>query len=164
MFIVHKNESSNKTIRMPNLLIEQLEELAATEDISFNQLVVQCCNYALANLPNSDGKLTCTEAFTKKKRQIKSEFIRHMEKQSTASKQSISQLFTDAIFITQPYNAHLGIDFFDLLTGQVSIEQYRAVLEAHFIETNKKSPVSLARDYANAFRQLKAFMETHDYL
>ncbi len=164
MFIVRKNESSNKTIRMPNVLIEQLEELAATEDISFNQLVVQCCNYALANLPNSDGKLTCTEEFSKKKRQIKSEFIRYMEKNSNASKQSISQLFTDAIFVTQPYNAHLGIDFFGLLTGQVSVEHYRTILENHFIETNKKSPATLARDYTNAFKQLKGFMETHDFL
>ena len=164
MFIVHKNESSNKTIRMPNFLIEQLEELAATEDISFNQLVVQCCNYALANLPNSDGRLTCTEEFTKRKRQIKAEFIRHMETQSSAGKQSISQLFTDAIFVTQPYNVHLGIDFFDLLTGKISIDQYRATLERHFTEGNKKNPVALARDYTNAFKQLKNFMDENDYL
>jgi len=164
MFIVHKNESSNKTIRMPNFLIEQLEELAATEDISFNQLVVQCCNYALANLPNSDGRLTCTEEFTKRKRQIKTEFIRYMETQSNAGKQSISQLFTDAIFVTQPYNTHLGIDFFDLLTEKISVDQYRATLEKFFFETNKKNPVALARDYANAFRQLKTFLVANEYL
>ena len=57
MFIVQKNEASNKTIRMSNTLIEQLEEIAANEDISFNQLVVQCCEYALANLPKNDGKI-----------------------------------------------------------------------------------------------------------
>ena len=60
MFIVQKNEASNKTIRMSNTLIEQLEEIAANEDISFNQLVVQCCEYALANLPKNDGKIACT--------------------------------------------------------------------------------------------------------
>ena len=41
MFVVQKNEATSKTIRMPNALIEQLEEIAANEDISFNQLVVK---------------------------------------------------------------------------------------------------------------------------
>ncbi len=50
MFTVKKPESSNKTIRMPNELISQLEQIAAEKDISFNQLVIQCCNYALDNL------------------------------------------------------------------------------------------------------------------
>ena len=50
MFTVKKPESSNKTIRMPNELIKSLEEIAAEKDISFNQLVIQCCNYALENL------------------------------------------------------------------------------------------------------------------
>ena len=50
MFTVKKPESSNKTIRMPNELIDQLEKLATEKDISFNQLVIQCCNYALENL------------------------------------------------------------------------------------------------------------------
>lgn len=52
MFVVKKPESSNKTIRMPNELIERLEKLACEKDISFNQLVIQCCNYALDNLKN----------------------------------------------------------------------------------------------------------------
>ena len=52
MFTVKKPESSNKTIRMPNELINQLEKLATEKDISFNQLVIQCCNYALENLDN----------------------------------------------------------------------------------------------------------------
>ena len=50
MFVVKKPEASNKTIRMPNELIEKLERLAAKSDVSFNQLVVQCCQYALDNL------------------------------------------------------------------------------------------------------------------
>lgn len=38
---------------MPNDLIENLERLAFENDISFNQLVVQCCEYALDNMePN----------------------------------------------------------------------------------------------------------------
>lgn len=54
MFVVKKPESSNKTIRMPNDLIEKLERLAARKDISFNQLIIQCCEYALNDLPKED--------------------------------------------------------------------------------------------------------------
>lgn len=50
MFEIKKPSSSNKTIRMPDSLIEKLEFLAAKHDISFNQLVVQCCEYALGNM------------------------------------------------------------------------------------------------------------------
>lgn len=50
MFKIKKIESSNKTIRMPNDLIDELEKLATTNDISFNQIVIQCCQYALENL------------------------------------------------------------------------------------------------------------------
>ena len=54
MFVVKKPESSNKTIRMPNELIDKLEKLATSNDISFNQLVVQCCEYALENLQKDE--------------------------------------------------------------------------------------------------------------
>lgn len=47
MFTIKKPQSSNKTIRMPDTLIDQLQQLANENDISFNQLVVQCCEYAL---------------------------------------------------------------------------------------------------------------------
>lgn len=50
MFSVKKNESSNKTIRMPNELIEQLEDVARKKDVSFSQLIIQCCQYALDNM------------------------------------------------------------------------------------------------------------------
>lgn len=50
MFIIKKNGSSNKTIRMPDDLIEKLEKLAQKNDISFNKVVVQCCEYALENM------------------------------------------------------------------------------------------------------------------
>ena len=50
MFVVKKNESFNKTIRMPNDLITALEKIARENDISFNQVVIQCCEYALENL------------------------------------------------------------------------------------------------------------------
>ncbi len=47
MFAVKKPQSSNKTIRMPDTLIERLQRVADANDVSFNQLVVQCCEYAL---------------------------------------------------------------------------------------------------------------------
>ena len=52
-FIIKKPTSSNRTIRMPDTLIEKIAKLAAEQDISFNQVVVQCCEYALENLPES---------------------------------------------------------------------------------------------------------------
>ena len=54
MFTVRKPESSNKTIRMPNIMIEQMEKIAAQKSVSFNQLVIQCCEYALNNLNTED--------------------------------------------------------------------------------------------------------------
>ncbi len=56
MFEIKKPSASNKTIRMPDSLIEKLEKLAAKNDISFNQLVIQCCEYALDNLKISENK------------------------------------------------------------------------------------------------------------
>ena len=50
MFEIKKPTSSNKTVRMPDELIVKLEKLAAQNDISFNQLVIQCCEYALKDL------------------------------------------------------------------------------------------------------------------
>ena len=49
-FIIKKPEISNRTIRMPNPLIEKMGRIAETQSISFNQLVIQCCEYALEHL------------------------------------------------------------------------------------------------------------------
>ncbi len=56
MFEIKKPTSSSKTIRMPDTLIEQLEALAGKNDISFNQLVIQCCEYALENMKSESHK------------------------------------------------------------------------------------------------------------
>lgn len=53
MFQIKKAQRSNKTIRMPDDLIDRLQKLADQNDISFNQLVVQCCEYALDNMEDS---------------------------------------------------------------------------------------------------------------
>jgi len=58
MFEIKRPSASNKTIRMPDELIGRLEKLAAQNDISFNQLVIQCCEYALSNMktPEKEDK------------------------------------------------------------------------------------------------------------
>lgn len=56
MFEIKKPTASNKTIRMPDPLIETLEKLAAKHDISFNQLVIQCCEYAIEHLNQTEKK------------------------------------------------------------------------------------------------------------
>ncbi len=50
MFQIKKAQQSNKTIRMPDSLIDRLQRLADQNDISFNQLVVQCCEYAINDM------------------------------------------------------------------------------------------------------------------
>jgi|AGTN01.2.fsa_nt_gi hypothetical protein len=54
-FVINTPKASNKTIRMPDELIVKLEKLAAKNNISFNKLVVQCCEFALKNLPEDVG-------------------------------------------------------------------------------------------------------------
>lgn len=55
MFKIQKGyDSESKTFRLPIELIEQLEELAAQNKLSLNQLVIQCLHYAVANLDPSD--------------------------------------------------------------------------------------------------------------
>ncbi len=53
-FIIKKPTSSNRTVRMPDTLIETISNLAGERGISFNQLVVQCCEYALEHLDSSE--------------------------------------------------------------------------------------------------------------
>jgi len=50
MFAVRKTEMDNRTFRMPKDLIERLSEVAQKNGVSLNQLVIQCCEYALENL------------------------------------------------------------------------------------------------------------------
>ncbi len=56
-FIIKKHSASNRTIRISDELCKVMTEIAEQKGISFNQLVIQCCEYALANLKdNSDNK------------------------------------------------------------------------------------------------------------
>ena len=54
MFRVEKTEYVNKTFRMPLELVQRLERLAQDERVSMNQLVIQCCNYALDHLDKEE--------------------------------------------------------------------------------------------------------------
>ena len=45
-----KSANISRTIRFTEPLFERLNKLAAENNISFNLLVLQCCNYALENL------------------------------------------------------------------------------------------------------------------
>ena len=53
MFKVSKPEMVNKTFRMPVELIVKLNVVAQTQKVSLNNLVCQCCEYALDNLSES---------------------------------------------------------------------------------------------------------------
>ena len=47
MFEVIKDEYINKTFRMKKALVNELTEYATKNNISLNNLVEQCCRYAL---------------------------------------------------------------------------------------------------------------------
>ena len=50
MFKIEKNETVNKTFRIPIELSKKLQEIAQQQWISMNNLVVRCCEYALKDL------------------------------------------------------------------------------------------------------------------
>jgi len=54
MFKVEKTEMVNKTFRLPVDLIEELSVLAQNKGVSLNNLVKQCCEYALKHLDSKD--------------------------------------------------------------------------------------------------------------
>lgn len=56
MFKVKKDEFVNKTFRIPVELLKKLEILAQNEKVSLNNLVIQCCEYALNNMKSNDSK------------------------------------------------------------------------------------------------------------
>lgn len=53
MFQIKKIEYLNKTFRLPVELVKNLEVLAQEKGISLNNLIVQCCEYALENIDKS---------------------------------------------------------------------------------------------------------------
>ncbi len=55
-FKIKKTKYVNKTFRISKDLNERLSKIAQDESISVNELVVQCCEFALANLSKSPSK------------------------------------------------------------------------------------------------------------
>ena len=49
------HESVNKTFRIPVHIVKQLEKLAGKYNTSMNKIVVQCLEYALENISDSDS-------------------------------------------------------------------------------------------------------------
>lgn len=44
----------SKSFRLPEELVEKLDKLAFENNLSLNQLVIQCLNYAVENLEQDD--------------------------------------------------------------------------------------------------------------
>ncbi|MGI6751545.1 MAG: YlcI/YnfO family protein [Anaerovoracaceae bacterium] len=165
MFIIQKQESTNKTLRLPDELIERLEEIAAFENISFNQLVVQCCEYAINNLPrkNKTIKITSTEDFRQKKKLYRTAFLKYMAENSNSSPQSASQTFTDGIYSSQPRHEAMNVDFYKLLKGEISIEDYQKALELYFAKTGRTAAFNL-RGYIDSFKKVQEFFKQAEYI
>lgn len=49
----HTEETTNRTFRFPKSLLEKMSVLAQQEKVSLNNLVVQCCEYAIKNFQQS---------------------------------------------------------------------------------------------------------------
>ena len=55
MFMVKKTEYTSKTFRIPNELLANLEKLAQENGVSVNNLIIQCCEYAILNINKEDS-------------------------------------------------------------------------------------------------------------
>lgn len=54
MFYVHRTEMVNKTFRLPEELVNRLAAVAQQQGVSMNNLVAQCCVYALDHLAKTE--------------------------------------------------------------------------------------------------------------
>lgn len=55
VFIVKQTQDmTNKTFRLPVDLVVRLETVAKSKNVSVNNLVKQCCEYALGEMPKSE--------------------------------------------------------------------------------------------------------------
>lgn len=53
-FSIKKQKYTNRTLRFPTELLEQLNILASKTNTSLNYVVIQCCNFALENLADEN--------------------------------------------------------------------------------------------------------------
>lgn len=56
MFHVQRTEMISKTFRLPENLVNRLSAVAQQQGVSMNNLVAQCCSYALDHLAKSDAQ------------------------------------------------------------------------------------------------------------
>ena len=54
MFAVKRVEMVNKTFRLSIDLVKRLSVVAQQQNVSMNNLVAQCCEYALDNMASSN--------------------------------------------------------------------------------------------------------------
>ncbi len=50
------SEFENKSVRLPKVLIDKVQELACEYEMSFNKVVIQCIEYALDNMEEEGDK------------------------------------------------------------------------------------------------------------
>lgn len=57
MFKIKKDriEYENKSLRLPKDLINQVQELADKNELSFNKVVIQCIDYALEHMDSESS-------------------------------------------------------------------------------------------------------------
>ena len=44
----------NRSLRLPRVLIEEIQKIADANDVSFNNLAIQCMEYAIKNMVKED--------------------------------------------------------------------------------------------------------------
>lgn len=57
MFEIKKPEFVNKTFRLEKSLVDRLNQYASQSDVSLNNLVAQCCEYALSNMKDENSHI-----------------------------------------------------------------------------------------------------------
>lgn len=48
--IQHTEDTANRTLRFPKSLLDKMTAIAQNENVSLNNFVIQCCEYALSQL------------------------------------------------------------------------------------------------------------------
>ena len=62
MFHVHRTEMISKTFRLPEELVNRLAAVAQQQGVSMNNLVAQCCAYALEHLAEPEKEPPQTDS------------------------------------------------------------------------------------------------------
>ena len=52
----HTEETLNRTLRFPKLLLKKISFIAQKENVSFNNFVIQCCEYTISHMDEAEYK------------------------------------------------------------------------------------------------------------